>query len=243
MRTSGRKDDEMREVRLTPGFITSADGSVLIEVGNTRVICTASIEDRIPGFLKGSGKGWVTAEYSLLPGSTNVRTQRESSKGKVGGRTHEIQRLIGRSMRAVVDMDALGERTVWMDCDVIQADGGTRTASITGAFIALALAVRKAMDHGMITAPPLTGHVAAISVGVVSGSPILDLDYPEDFEAEVDMNMVMTGKGEFIEVQGTAERSPFGREALTRMTELAEKGIMELVDMQKAHMPEGVIKP
>lgn len=242
MRKSGRTDDELRQTTITPGFITSAEGSALIEVGNTRVICTASIEDRIPGFLKDSGKGWVTAEYSLLPGSTNVRTQRESSKGKVGGRTHEIQRLIGRSIRTVVDMKALGERTVWMDCDVIQADGGTRTASITGAFVALAHAIRHAMDLGMLSDPPLLDHVAAVSVGMVSGRPVLDLDYTEDFEAEVDMNVVMTGQGQFIEVQGTAERRPFDRENLNRMTELAEMGIKELMELQKKHIPEGVLK-
>lgn len=242
MRKSGRTDDELRKTTITPGFITSAEGSALIEVGNTRVICTASIEDRIPGFLKDSGKGWVTAEYSLLPGSTNVRTQRESSKGKVGGRTHEIQRLIGRSIRTVVDMKALGERTVWMDCDVIQADGGTRTASITGAFVALAHAIRHAMDLGMLSSAPLLDHVAAVSVGMVSGKAVLDLDYSEDFEAEVDMNVVMTGQGQFIEVQGTAERRPFDRENLNRMTELAEMGIQELMELQKKHIPEGVLK-
>jgi len=243
MRKSGRNDDELRQSVITPGFITSAEGSALIEVGNTRVICTASIEDRIPGFLKDSGQGWVTAEYSLLPGSTNVRTQRESSKGKVGGRTHEIQRLIGRSIRTVVDMTALGERTVWIDCDVIQADGGTRTASITGAFVALAHAIRNAMDRGMLTAPPLLDHVGAVSVGMVSGKAVLDLDYSEDYSAEVDMNVVMTGKGQFIEVQGTAERRPFDRENLNRMTELAEQGIRELVELQKKYTPEGVLKP
>lgn len=242
MRKSGRTEDQLRTTSITPGFITSADGSALIEVGNTRVICTASVEDRIPGFLKDSGQGWVTAEYSLLPGSTNTRTQRESSKGKVGGRTHEIQRLIGRSMRTVVDMNALGERTVWIDCDVIQADGGTRTASITGAFVALALALKNAIDRGMLTTPPILDYVAAVSVGMVSGSALLDLDYSEDFEAEVDMNVVMTGDGKFIEVQGTAERRPFDRGNLDRMTELAEKGIVELMEIQKMHMPEGVLK-
>ena len=242
MRDSGRKDDELRQTNITPGFITSAEGSALIEVGNTRVICTASIADRTPGFLKDSGQGWVTAEYSLLPGSTNVRTQRESSRGKVGGRTHEIQRLIGRSMRMVVGMKALGERAVWVDCDVIQADGGTRTASITGAFVALAHAMKSAMDRGMITSPPLTGHVAAVSVGVVKGQPVLDLDYPEDFGADVDMNIVMTGEGQFIEVQGTAEQRPFDRAGMDRMTELAQKGIMQLVELQKLHIPEGVLK-
>jgi ribonuclease PH len=242
MRKSGRDEDELRQSVITPGFITSAEGSALIEVGNTRVICTASIEDRIPGFLKDSGQGWVTAEYSLLPGSTNVRTQRESSKGKVGGRTHEIQRLIGRSMRTVVDMAALGERTLWIDCDVIQADGGTRTASITGAFVALAHAVGNAMQRGMVTSPPILDHVAAVSVGMVAGRAMLDLDYGEDFEAEVDMNVVMTGQGKFIEVQGTAERRPFDRDNLDRMTGLAEKGIGELIELQRRHIPEGVLK-
>lgn len=241
MRQSGRADDELREVRITPGFITNANGSALIEAGGTRVICTASIEDRVPGFMKDTGKGWITAEYSLLPGSTGVRTRREASRGKQGGRTHEIQRLIGRSMRAAIDMSALGERTIWMDCDVIEADGGTRTASITGAFVALAHAVRHAMDLGMIKDSPIIDHVAAVSVGVVAGRPVLDLDYGEDFEAEVDMNIVMTGAGQFIEVQGTAERRPFGREALDAMTGLAEKGIMELIGLQRQHLPDGVI--
>lgn len=241
MRGSGRKNDELRRIKVTPGFIPTAEGSVLIEVGNTRVICTASIEDRVPPFLKDKGEGWVTAEYSLLPRSTSTRTQREASKGKQGGRTHEIQRLIGRSLRSVMDMKALGERTIYLDCDVIQADGGTRTASITGAFISLAHAMRFALDRGMITKPPLTDLVAAVSVGVVGGSPVLDLDYSEDFEAEVDMNVVMTGAGLFVEVQGTAERAAFDRAKLDGMLALASSGISSLIGLQRAHLPEGVI--
>lgn len=241
MRGSGRKIDELRKIKVTPGFIPTAEGSVLIEVGNTRVICTASIEDKVPPFLKDSGSGWVTAEYSLLPRSTNVRTQREASKGKQGGRTHEIQRLIGRSLRSVMDMKAMGERTVYIDCDVIQADGGTRTASITGAFISLAHAMRFALDRGMLTKAPLTDLVAAVSVGIVGGTPVLDLDYSEDFEAEVDMNVVMTGAGLFVEVQGTAERAAFDRSKLDGMLALASSGIGQLVEIQRAHLPQCVI--
>jgi len=242
MRADGRKPDELRQVKFTLDYIPPAEGSVLIEMGNTRVICNATIEDKVPPFMKGSGSGWVTAEYSMLPRATAVRTPRESSKGKVGGRTHEIQRLIGRSMRSVVDLKGLGERTIWIDCDVIQADGGTRTASITGAYLCLAHALRHAMDRGMVARPLLMDHVAAISVGIVGGKALLDLNYEEDFEASVDMNLVMTGDGRYIEVQGTAEGDPFSRGELDNILALGENGIKKLVDMQKAQMPDGVLK-
>ncbi|MCK4910924.1 MAG: ribonuclease PH [Thermodesulfovibrionales bacterium] len=242
MRADGRKPDQLRDVSFTMDYIPPAEGSVLIAIGNTRVICNATIEDKVPPFMKGSGSGWVTAEYSMLPRATDVRTPRESSKGKVGGRTHEIQRLIGRSMRSVVDLKGLGERTIWIDCDVIQADGGTRTASITGAYLCLAHALRYAMDHGMVSRPLLMDHVAAISVGIVGGKALLDLNYGEDFEASVDMNLVMTGQGRFIEVQGTAEGDPFRRSELDELLGLGENGIKDLVEMQKAQMPEGVLK-
>lgn len=236
MRTDGRTADELRPVKITRRFIPTAEGSVLIEVGNTRVICTASIEDKVPSFLKDTGRGWITAEYSMLPRATNTRTNRESSSGKVKGRTHEIQRLIGRSLRSVIDMEALGERTIWIDCDVIQADGGTRTASITGAYIALVEALRYAVDLGMIKTVPVRDYVAAISVGMVDGIPVLDLSYEEDSRADVDMNVVMTGSGRFIELQGTAEGPPFEREALNELIELGFKGVSELVDRQKAEL-------
>lgn len=241
MRADGRKPDELRKVGFTSNFIPPAEGSVLVEMGSTRVICNATIEDRVPPFMKDSGSGWVTAEYSMLPRATEVRTPRESSRGKVGGRTHEIQRLIGRSMRSVVDLKGLGERTIWIDCDVIQADGGTRTASITGAYVALALALRHAMDRGMVTKPLLLDYVGAVSVGLVGGEALLDLNYGEDFDASVDMNLVMTGSGRFIEVQGTAEGHPFSREELDDLLGLGEKGIRELIDAQKAEMPDGVL--
>jgi ribonuclease PH len=227
---------------MTKDYITTAEGSVLIEMGRTRVICTASIEDKVPQFLKDKGRGWVTAEYSLLPRSTSVRVVRESQRGKIGGRTHEIQRLIGRSLRSVVDMEALGERTVWIDCDVIEADGGTRTAAITGAFICLADAIKYALETGMIKESPLKECVAAISVGLVEGRPLLDLCYEEDYGAEVDMNVVMTGSGKFVEVQGTAETEPFERQRLDEMLGLASGGIEKLIEMQKAEIPEGVVK-
>jgi ribonuclease PH len=242
MRPDGRKDDELRPVSITMDYVKFAEGSVLMEVGDTRVICNATIEDRVPHFLKDSGSGWVTAEYSMMPRSTLIRTPRESAKGKVGGRTHEIQRLIGRALRAVVDLKALGERTIWLDCDVIQADGGTRTASITGAFIALAAAARYAMERGMLDRPPITDCVAAVSVGVVEGRPMLDLCYEEDVAAGVDMNVVMTGSGEFVEVQGTAEGKPFGRETMDSLMDLAGGGIKKLVALQRAEIPDGVIK-
>jgi ribonuclease PH len=233
-RTDGRSPSQLRSTTITPGFIPQAEGSVLIEVGRTKVICTASVEDRVPPFLRNSGKGWVTAEYGMLPRATSTRMQREASQGKVGGRTQEIQRLIGRSLRAVTNLPALGERTVWIDCDVIQADGGTRTASITGAFVALALALEKLRERDAIRTIPLTDYVAAISVGIVDGEPLLDLAYADDSRADVDMNIVKTGDGRFIEVQGTAEAIPFGREALMTLLDLADHGIKQLIDKQRA---------
>jgi ribonuclease PH len=211
-----------------------AEGSVLIEVGRTRVICAASVEDRVPPFLRNTGKGWVTAEYGMLPRATSTRTQREASAGKVGGRTQEIQRLIGRSLRSVMRLPELGERTIWVDCDVIQADGGTRTASITGGFVALVLALRKLRDTNVLRTIPVTDFVAATSVGVIDGTPMLDLAYEEDSRAEVDMNVVKTGDGRFVEVQGTAEGPPFERKALDSLMELADEGIKSLVDIQRS---------
>lgn len=233
MRIDGRKNDELRKIIVTRDFITTAEGSVLIEIGKTRVICTASIEERVPPFLRDQKKGWVTAEYGMLPRSTGSRMTRESTSGRVGGRTQEIQRLIGRSLRAVIDQRVLGERTVWIDCDVIQADGGTRTASITGAFIALSDALSLAMKKGLIENNPIKDYLAAISVGIVKNEPLLDLCYTEDSSAEVDMNIVMTGKGRIVEVQGTAESEPFSREMLDSLMSLSEKGIGELVQKQK----------
>jgi ribonuclease PH len=218
---------------MTPGFLVHAEGSVLIEVGRTRVICSASVEERVPPFLRNTGKGWVTAEYGMLPRATSTRTQRESTAGKVGGRTQEIQRLIGRSLRSVVKLTELGERTVWVDCDVIQADGGTRTASITGGFVALVLALQRMKESGLIRAIPVQDYVAATSVGVVGGIAMLDLAYDEDSRADVDMNIVKTGDGRFIELQGTAEGPPFEREALDDLMALGDKGIRELVDLQR----------
>ncbi len=232
-RTDGRAPAELRPTRITPGVSMHAEGSVLIEVGRTRVICTASVEDRVPPFLRNTGKGWVTAEYGMLPRATSTRTQREASAGKVGGRTQEIQRLIGRSLRSVTRLPELGERTIWIDCDVIQADGGTRTASITGGFVALALALKRLREAGQLKAVPLQDHVAATSVGVVEGTPLLDLAYDEDSRAEVDMNIVKTGDGRFIEVQGTAEGPPFERKALDELMELGDAGIRRLVDLQR----------
>jgi ribonuclease PH len=220
-------------VKITPGYIKTADGSVLIEMGGTRVICTAKLEERVPPFLRNSGKGWITAEYGMLPGSSQQRIGRESSRGKVGGRTHEIQRLIGRSLRAIADLKILGERTIWIDCDVIQADGGTRTASITGAYVAVAEAVRGWLSKGIITNDPVKDAVAAVSIGIVDGKILLDLCYEEDSKAEVDMNFVMTGSGKFIEVQGTAESEPFTRKQMERMAEIAQDGIKELMKTQK----------
>lgn len=232
MRADGRKADELRKLRITRNYIKTAEGSVLIEMGDTKVICTATFENSVPPFLKGKGTGWVTAEYAMLPRSSAQRIQRERSK--VGGRTHEIQRLIGRSLRSVVDMKALGERSVLIDCDVVQADGGTRTASITGAFVALVDALRHAKKQGLIKAVPVSDHLAAVSVGIVDGKPMLDLCYTEDSTAEVDMNLVMTGKGAIVEVQGTAEGEPFSKAELARLLALGEKGIKTLIAKQKA---------
>jgi len=232
-RPNNRLNDQMRSVTIIPGFIKHPDGSVLIECGDTRVLCSAMVEEKVPSFLKGTGKGWVTAEYSLLPASTESRTQGEVNRGKISGRTSEIQRLIGRSLRAVVDMEALGERTIWIDCDVIQADGGTRTASITGSYVALHLALKKLKESGVIEEMPMKDFVAAISVGIVDGIPVLDLEYVEDSKADVDMNVVMTGQGEFVEIQGTAEGNPFKRQEFEELLKLAEKGIKELVVLQK----------
>ena len=234
MRSDQRPSNELRDTRITPNYLEHAEGSVFIEAGRTRVICTASVEDRVPPFLRNTGKGWVTAEYGMLPRATNTRMQREASAGKVGGRTQEIQRLIGRSLRSVTNMQALGERTIWIDCDVIQADGGTRTASITGAFVALALALEKMRERDAIKTIPLSDYVAATSVGIVDGEPLLDLAYEDDSRAEVDMNVVKTGDGRFIEVQGTAEAMPFGRDALDRLLDLADTGIRKLVEKQRA---------
>ncbi|MFB3828513.1 MAG: ribonuclease PH [Bryobacteraceae bacterium] len=234
MRTNNRAADQLRPVEILPGYLLTAEGSALISVGHTRVLCAASVEDVVPPFLRGSGRGWVTAEYSMLPRATAKRTPREITKGRASGRTHEIQRLIGRSLRAVVDMAALGERTVVLDCDVLQADGGTRTASITGAFVALALALGGMTESGLLKRLPLTDYVAATSVGVVGGEALLDLCYDEDSQAGVDMNVVMTGKGRFIEVQATAEHATFDDAEMTRLLALARKGVAELVGMQKA---------
>jgi ribonuclease PH len=233
MRSHDRTPDELRPTIITPDFLLHAEGSVLIEVGQTRVICTASVEDRVPPFLRGTGKGWVTAEYGMLPRATSTRTTREASQGKVGGRTMEIQRLIGRSMRTVVRLPELGERTVWIDCDVIQADGGTRTASITGAFVALVLALDRVKKQDLIKTIPVKDYVAATSVGIVGGMPLLDLAYEEDSKADVDMNIVKTGDGRFIEIQGTAEAEPFGSDALAGLLDLADRGITALIAKQR----------
>jgi ribonuclease PH len=234
MRSDQRPANQLRDTAMTPNYLMHAEGSVLIEAGLTRVICTASVEDRVPGFLRNTGKGWVTAEYGMLPRATSTRMQREAASGKVGGRTQEIQRLIGRSLRSVTNLAALGERTIWIDCDVIQADGGTRTASITGAFVALALALEKLRARDVIKTIPLSDYVAATSVGIVDGEPLLDLAYDDDSRADVDMNIVKTGDGRFIEVQGTAEAEPFGREALMTLLDLADLGITQLVEKQRA---------
>ena len=218
---------------MTSSYLKTADGSVLIEVGDTKVICTAKLEERVPQFLRNSGKGWITAEYGMLPGSSLVRIGREASRGKIGGRTHEIQRLIGRSLRAIAALKSLGERTIWIDCDVIQADGGTRTASITGAYVALVESVRRWLDRGIINEDPIKDSVAAVSVGIINGKVLLDLSYEEDSRADVDMNFVMTGSGKFVEVQGTAESAPFTRKQMERMTEMAQEGIRELIKAQK----------
>ena len=233
MRLNGRGDQDLRPVEITPGFIKHADGSALIGMGDTRVICTAKIEDRVPPFLRKSGRGWVTAEYGMLPSSSPTRIPREAARGKVVGRTHEIQRLIGRSLRAVADLGRLGERTVWLDCDVIQADGGTRTASITGAYVALACALRRWAADKTVPEGLLRDSVAAVSVGVVEGKALLDLDAGEDQNAEVDMNFVMTGSGEFVEVQGTAEKQPFSPARLSQLILSAQTGIQRILDIQQ----------
>ncbi|MCD6153684.1 MAG: ribonuclease PH [Syntrophobacterales bacterium] len=232
MRANDRKWDEIREVKITRNFLQYPGGSVLIELGNTKVICTASLEAGVPSFLRNSGRGWLTAEYSMLPMSTPTRNLRESVRGKIGGRTHEIQRLIGRSLRSVTDLNTFGERTMYIDCDVIQADGGTRTASITGSFIAMIDAFRRLKEEGIVKRVPVTDFVSAISTGVVRGNILLDLDYEEDSTADVDMNFVMTGSGRFIEVQGTAEQTPFDRNQFNEMADVATKGISSLTKKQ-----------
>ena len=234
MRPSGRQLDELRPVTIETGFTKHAEGSTLIKMGDTHVLCTATIEDRVPPFIKGSGLGWVTAEYGMLPRATNTRMRREAASGKQGGRTVEIQRLIGRSLRAGVDRVALGERQITVDCDVLQADGGTRCASITGGWVALRLAVNKLMKAGDVTSDPLISPVAAVSCGIYAGQPVLDLDYPEDSEAGVDGNFIMLGSGQLVEVQMSAEGSTFSREQMTRLMDLAEKGVGELVAAQQA---------
>ncbi|MDX1443090.1 MAG: ribonuclease PH [Gammaproteobacteria bacterium] len=232
-RPSGRKADELRSIELIPDYTHHAEGSILISFGHTRVLCTASVEDRVPPWLKGKKQGWVTAEYGMLPRATHTRGMREAARGKQSGRTQEIQRLIGRSLRAVMDMGALGERTVTLDCDVLQADGGTRTAAITGSYVALAMAMNRLVERGELKKDPLVGAVAAVSVGIFNGEPVLDLDYAEDSEAETDMNVVMNDAGAFIEVQGTAEGHAFRREEFDQMLDLASSGIAELVSKQR----------
>jgi len=238
MRPSQRQPDQLRSIRITRHYTKHAEGSVLIECGGTKVICTASVEERVPPHKKGSGEGWVTAEYGMLPRSTGSRMQREAAKGKQSGRTQEIQRLIGRSLRAVVDLGKLGERTIQLDCDVIQADGGTRTAGITGAFVALHDAVSGLMQQGLVQQNPLKDFVAAISVGIFEGVPVLDLDYVEDFACDTDMNVVMLGSGHFVEVQGTAEGHPFSREEMDALLELAKSGIAQLIEMQRTALAQ-----
>jgi ribonuclease PH len=233
MRTDNRQSGDLRPVEIVTGFLATAEGSALIKVGNTHVLCAASVEDTVPHFLRNSGKGWVTAEYSMLPRATSKRTPREVTKGRQSGRTHEIQRLIGRSMRAVVDMTALGERTVILDCDVLQADGGTRTASITGAFVAMAIAFRRLQEYGSLKRSPIRDYVAATSVGIVGGKPMLDLCYEEDSGADVDMNVVMTGAGKFVEVQATAEHEAFDDSQMAELIALSRSGIARLIEIQK----------
>jgi len=241
-RSDNRAPDQMRPVNIVPDFISTAEGSVLIEIGNTRVICTASVEETVPQFLRNSGKGWITSEYAMIPRATLTRTPRESARGRIGGRTHEIQRLIGRSLRAVADLTRLGERTIFIDCDVIQADGGTRTASITGAFVALGLALERLVEAGTLTSAPLRDFVAATSIGVVDGEILLDLNYEEDSRAEVDMNLVMTGGKKIVEVQGTAEQHPFDDTQLRKMMELARRGIESLIAKQQAMLSKMMLR-
>jgi ribonuclease PH len=234
MRPSARQPDQLRPLRFTPGFTSQAEGSVLAEFGETRVLCTASVEERVPPFLRGQGQGWITAEYGMLPRSTGERTPREAARGKQGGRTLEIQRLIGRSLRAAADLSQLGERTITLDCDVLQADGGTRTAAISGAWIALQIATQGLVIGGKLPQSPIRRQIAAVSVGVYAGTPVLDLDYAEDSSAETDMNVVMTDEGGLIEVQGTAEAAPFSRAEISAMLDLAAKGIEQIVAAQRA---------
>jgi len=236
MRVDKRKNDELRKVSIRTKYLKNAHGSCLIEMGDTKVVCSATVEEKVPFFCKAEGKGWVTAEYGMLPASCNERIAREASKGKLSGRTQEIQRLIGRSLRSIIDLKRLGERTIWLDADVIQGDGGTRTASITGCYIALQHAVKKLVAEGKLTESPVLDSVAAVSVGVVNGKPVLDLCYAEDSRAEVDMNVVMTGSGKLVEVQGTAEGAPFSEAALHALLKLAKKGIHELAGIQKKHV-------
>ena len=233
-RPSERQPDELRKIRITRAYTKHAEGSVLVEFGDTKVLCTASVDEKVPGFLRGRGRGWLTAEYGMLPRATNTRTDREAARGKQSGRTQEIQRLIGRSLRAVADLSLLGERTIKVDCDVLQADGGTRTASITGAYVALRDAVTLLLARGLIAKSPLHDFVAAVSVGVYQGTPVLDLDYAEDSACDTDMNVVMTGSGGFVEVQGTAEGTPFSRKEMDTLLQLAQDGIAQLVSVQKA---------
>lgn len=233
MRIDQRAADQLRPVRIVTGYLVTAEGSAMIEVGNTRVLCAATVEETVPGFLRNQGRGWVTAEYAMLPRATATRTPREVNKGKPSGRTQEIQRLIGRSLRSVVDLELLGERTIIIDCDVLQADGGTRTASITGAYVAMAIAVNQIIKFGALKKNPLREHVAATSVGIVKGETLLDLNYQEDSKADVDMNLVMTASGRFVELQATAEQTPFEDDRLAQLLTLGRKGISELVELQK----------
>jgi ribonuclease PH len=233
MRPDGRKADEIRPVKITRGFLKYAEGSALIEMGDTKVVCSATIEEGVPPFLRGKGQGWVTAEYAMLPRSSQSRIAREASRGKIGGRTHEVQRLIGRALRAVVDLKALGERTIWIDCDVLQADGGTRTASITGAYVALSDALVSLSQSKLLGNNPLKGTLAAVSVGIVGGRPVLDLNYAEDSTAAVDMNVVMTGDGRIVEIQGTAEGEPFDEPTLKSLLTLAREGIRQILKIQQ----------
>jgi ribonuclease PH len=237
-RIDGRNNEQIRPVKITRNYLKHAEGSVLIEMGDTKVICTASVDERVPPFIKGTGKGWITSEYGMLPRSTETRKPRESTRGKVDGRTMEIQRLIGRALRSIVDLGKMGEITVYIDCDVIQADGGTRTASITGSFVALVDALNKLVVQEKLKAIPLNGYLAAVSVGIKDGEAILDLNYAEDSTCQVDMNLVMTDKGEFIEIQGTGEESPFNREQLQELMRLGEKGVNDLIEAQKQALGE-----
>lgn len=238
MRTDGRADDQLRATKITPDYLVTAEGSALIEVGHTRVLCTATVEDSVPPFLRGTGKGWITAEYSMLPRATVTRTPREVTKGKPSGRTHEIQRLIGRALRSVVDLTVLGERSILIDCDVLQADGGTRTAAITGSYVALAIAVGTLVNFKVLSTSPLVDSVAATSVGIVGGVPLLDLSYEEDSRADIDMNLVMTGSNKFIEIQATAERAPFDDPQLVELLTLARTGIAQLRTLQEQAIRE-----